>query len=87
MSALGAGIGGTFAQAIYKSTNRTGAYADQRPGNRGMVLGMLIGLLPGLIFGNEARNESNGLGRQVIVLLDLGGALAAGVAAASIRGH
>jgi|GEM_PF-1818347 len=85
MATIGAGIGGTFAEAIYRSGNQTGDYSDTRPGNRGMLLGMLLGLVPGLLFGNEARNESNGLGRQVVVLLGLGGAVATGIAAASIR--
>lgn len=87
MSGIGAGIGGVMAQAIYRSTNPSGDYSDQRQGTRGMVLGMLIGLLPGLIFGDDARNESNGLGRQVIVLLDLGGALATAFAVVSIKAH
>ena len=80
MAGLGAGIGAVMAQAFSRSSGATALdTVDTHAGMKGMALGALLGLVPGLIFGNEARNEGNAIGRTVILLTDLGGALAIGM--------
>ena len=77
MAALGAGIGGLVADKMDQSAQ----FTDRKniPAiNTGMAIGGLLGLIPGLLFGNEARDESQDTARNVILLVDVVGAMALG---------